>query len=60
MDCSINITKLYDARFKIPFALDINYIIISLPIIDKNRYQSCLIEFLRERIEYYESMSQQI
>lgn len=40
--------------------LDINYIIISLPIIDKNRFQSCLIEFLRERIEYYESMSQQI
>lgn len=38
--------------------LKINYIIISLPIIDKNKFQSCLIEFLRERCDYYESMSE--
>lgn len=38
--------------------LSINYIIISLPIIDKNKFQSSLIEFLRERSDYYESMCQ--
>lgn len=40
--------------------LKINYIIISLPILDKNRFQSCLIQFLRERSDYYESMSEQL
>lgn len=37
--------------------LNIKYTIISLPIIDKNIFQSCLVEFLKERIDYYESMS---
>lgn len=37
--------------------LNIKYTIISLPIIDKNIFQSCLIEFLKERVDYYESMS---
>ena len=35
--------------------LNINYIIISLPILDKNVFQSSLISFLRERSNYYES-----
>lgn len=35
--------------------LNIKYIIISLPILDKNVFQSSLISFLRERNDYYES-----
>ena len=35
--------------------LNIKYIIISLPILNKNVFQSSLISFLRERNDYYES-----
>lgn len=35
--------------------LNIKYYIINLPIIDKNIFQSKIINYLRERYDYYES-----
>lgn len=35
--------------------LDITYYIINIPIIDKNIFQSKIINFLREKCDYYES-----
>ena len=35
--------------------LDVVYYVINIPIIDKNVFQSKIIEFLRDRCDYYES-----
>ena len=53
------INKKLDKIDKVGFmGLEIIYYIINLPIVNKDVFQSKLIEFLRERCDYYESKCQ--
>lgn len=56
-DCDVDeiFRKLKSINETRVFGLEINYIVISVPILDKNIFQSTLLEFLREKCDYYES-----
>ncbi len=54
-DIDIIFEKLKKIKAAHVLGLEIEYIIISLPILDKNIFQTTLLQFLREKSDYFES-----